>query len=97
MIGEKISPILINVEDALIDYAEIKPNFTDKGFRAAIYIFQSAMMDKMHDLFEEEDIPQDIREHMSEICGGEIRLMVRKFTNIDTFSLYKYPPIRQQA
>ena len=92
MIGEKLSPVLSEIESTLIEYelnVARPPQYTDEGFRAAIKIFMSAMLDKMWKLQEDENIDINARADMAEKLGNELRNMVRIYTNIDTHSLYK--------
>jgi hypothetical protein len=92
MIGKKLSPILSEIESALIEF-EINvakpPEYTDEGFRASVKIFLSVMLDKMWKLQEDEGIDIDTRANMAEKLGTEIRNIIRVYTNIDTHSLYK--------
>lgn len=92
MIGEKLSSVLSEIESALIEF-EINvarpPQYTNEGFRAAVRIFLSAMLDKMWKLQEDERIDIDTRADMAEKLGNEIRNIVRIYTNIDTHNLYK--------
>jgi hypothetical protein len=92
MIGEKLSSVLSEIESALIEF-EINvarpPQYTNEGFRAAVKIFLSAMLDKMWKLQEDEGIDIDTRADMAEKLGNELRNIVRIYTNIDTHSLYK--------
>jgi hypothetical protein len=92
MIGKKLSPILSEIESALIEYElniNRPPEYTDEGFRASVKIFLSVMLDKMWKLQEDEGIDIDTRADMAEKLGTEIRNIVRIYTNIDTHSLYK--------
>ena len=92
MIGKKLSPILSEIESALIEYElniNRPPEYTDEGFRASIRIFLSAMLDKMWKLQEDERIDINTRADMAEKLGSEIRNIVRVYTNIDTHDLYK--------
>jgi hypothetical protein len=92
MIGKKLSPILSEIESALIEYElniNRPPQYTDEGFRASIRIFLSAMLDEMWKLQEDEGIDINTRADMAEKLGSEIRNIVRIYTNIDTHSLYK--------
>ena len=92
MIGEKLSSVLSEIESALIEF-EINvarpPQYTNEGFRAAVRIFLSAMLDKMWKLQEDEGIDINTRADMAEKLGNEIRNIVRIYTNIDTHNLYK--------
>ena len=91
MIGNLISPILAEIEEKIwlfeADVAE-KPNYTSDGFRAAVKIFMSALMDKMWELQVEENMPFETRADMAEKLGAEIRNIVKTYTNIDTQELY---------
>lgn len=89
MIGEKISPILVNLEIALIEFEEhaVKPNYTREGFRAALHIFMSALMDKMFELQQEEKMPMEDALNMAESAGFELSKLIKVYTNIDTAEL----------
>jgi hypothetical protein len=92
MIGEKLSSVLSEIESALIEFeANVArpPQYTNEGFRAAVKIFLSAMLDKMWKLQEDEGIDINTRADMAEKLGNEIRNIVRIYTNIDTHNLYK--------
>jgi len=91
MIGEKISPILVEIEETLWEYeaySGLKPCYTPEGFRAAIKIFMSALMDCMWDLQEKESIPIEDRGKMATKAGNEVRKIVKTYTNIDTRKMY---------
>jgi hypothetical protein len=92
MIGKKLSPVLSEIESALMEF-EINvakpPEYTDEGFRASVRIFLSAMLDKMWKLQEDEGIDINTRADMAEKLGSEIRNIVRVYTNIETHDLYK--------
>jgi len=91
MIGKKISPILVEIEDTLLEFEAnrgIKPHFTEEGFRASIKIFMSTMMDRMWDVQESDDMEFGNRKEMATRLGEELRTMVKTYTGIDTFDLY---------
>ena len=91
-LGEKLSPLLIEIENAIWGYEaniSLPPKFTLPGFTAIIKILMAAMLDKMWDLQETENMEQKDRELMAEKCGEGFRQLVKRFTNIDTFTLYK--------
>ena len=91
MIGKKLSPVLIEIEDLLWEL-EFKngnpPEYTLEGFRAATKIMFSAFMDKMWDYQERPNIPQKEREEIVVKAGNEFRAFVKKYTDIDTHKLY---------
>jgi len=91
-IGQKISPILNEIEDTLWEYEANdgpKPEFTEEGFRSAIKIFMAVMMDKMYSLQSYEDMSLEDRSNMATKCGEDIRKFVKIYTDIDTHNLYK--------
>ena len=92
MIGQKLSPILEEIEMTLLEFEAnrgIKPEYTIEGFRAGIKIFMSVMVDKIFELQENENMTLEDRLKMVEKVGGEIRKIVKVYTDIDTHELYK--------
>lgn len=92
MIGKKISPILSEIEETLLEFEAFtgkKPEFTIVGFRAATKIFMSVLMDKMWELQADEKINIKDREKMAEKAGQDVRRLIKTYTGIDTHELYK--------
>jgi hypothetical protein len=90
--GEKITPILIEIENAIWehDFANIgKPNYSIEAFRASIKIFMSILMDKMWELQCNEKLNIEDKSNMAQKAGEELRKLVKTYTNIDTHSLYE--------
>nr|DAI89648.1 MAG TPA: hypothetical protein [Caudoviricetes sp.] len=87
-LGQKLSPILEEIQDTLLENYETKPEFTMEGFKASLYIFQSALVDKMYSLQVDEDIPSDIKVDMALKLGEELRALIKTYCNIDTHELY---------
>jgi len=95
MIGQQISPVLVEIEETLWEFEAHtgnKPNYTDEGFRGAVKIFTSAIMDRVWELQEKEKFEIKDRESMVNKLGTDIRKLVKTYTNIDTFELYKIKP-----
>lgn len=88
MIGKELSPILEEIEDSLLDLAAYKPEFTTAGFRAVVYIFQSAIMDKMVEIQDENKMSSKDKELMTKNCGEELRNFIGRFTGIDSHKLF---------
>lgn len=91
-IGQKLSPILEEIESVLIEHAAhrgSKPDFTDTGFRAGVKIFMDVMMDKMFEIQmnEKKTIKEALKE--AELMGYSIRSLILQYTRIDTHDLYK--------
>lgn len=92
MIGEKLSPILEEISETIIEfnvYNGSKPNYTEDAFRAATNIFMSVLMDKMWEFQEKEGMPMDIRGEMSESAGNSLKNLIKKYTDIDTHKMFK--------
>ena len=93
MIGKKLSPILEELEMVLLEFNANefsgKPEFTDEAFRASIYIFMSVFMDKIYNLQEDENIAMEDRLNMVESAGTDLRMLIKKYTNIDTYDFLK--------
>ncbi len=91
MIGKKLSPVLVEIEDTLWEFEAgrgIKPEFSSDGFRAATKIFMSALMDKIWELQVSEKLDIEDRMKMVEKCGADVRALVKTYTNIDTHEMY---------
>jgi len=92
MLGKKLSPILEELEDTLLEFEVefgYKPEYTIEGFRGAIKIFMSVILDKMWELQDWDKLAQEDREKMATKCGEDLRKFVKTYTDIDTFDLYK--------
>jgi len=90
-IGEKLSPILIEIEKTIWEhdyYRQSKPNFSNEAFRAAIKIFMTILMDKMWDLQCDENMSIEDKSNMAQKAGEDLRKLVKIYTNIDTHNLY---------
>jgi len=90
-LGETLSPILTELEDALWEMEATiaeKPCYTDKGFRGACKIFMSVLLDRMYELQIKENISQEDKELMATKAGEEVRALVKTYTGIDTHTLY---------
>ena len=92
MIGGKLSPILEEIEGTLFEFeAEDlgQPLYTEGGFRAAVKIFMSVVMDRLWNMQELTDMTLDERLDMTEEAGLDIKKLIMKYTGIDTHTLYK--------
>jgi hypothetical protein len=91
-IGEKIDPILQEIETALWEfevYDTGKPCYPENSLKAATKIFMSVLMDKMYDLQDNENFIMNDRINMAIKAGEDIRKLVKIYTNIDTYDFYK--------
>lgn len=93
MIGQRISPILTEIHDTLwefeANYPGSPPRYSEEGFRAAIKILMSAVLDRMWELQQKENTDMSIRDKMAHKCGNDFRNLIKIYTNIDPPDLYK--------
>ena len=91
-IGEKLSPILEEIEGTLFEFEAEElgqPLYTGEGFRAAVKIFISVIMDEIWDLQVDIGMPMEDRLVMAKEAGNNIKKLIMKYTGIDTHTLYK--------
>jgi hypothetical protein len=92
MIGKQISPILVEIEETLWEFeaeAKMKPEYSLEGFRATVKIFMSAILDKMWEIQNWDNMQFENREIMAEKAGQELRKFIKTFTGVDTHQLYE--------
>ena len=69
---------------------ENKPNYSNRDFMNATIIFQTALMDKMFDNQDYDDMSIDDRMNMAESCGKELRKLIHTYTGLDTHDVDKF-------
>lgn len=69
---------------------ENKPNYSNRDFMNATIIFQTALMDKMFDNQDYDDMSIDDRFNMAESCGKELRKLIHTYTGLDTHDVDKF-------
>jgi len=80
-------PILQEVASGLLDFPEIKPNFSNDAFFDATIIFQSVFVDKVFDNQNYDNMPMKYREEMIQKAGEDLRKLIHTYTNLDTHQL----------
>ena len=63
---------------------ENKPNYTNREFMNTLIIFQTALMDKMYDNQDYDEMDLENRSKMANNCGLELRKLIHTFTGLDT-------------
>ena len=66
---------------------ENKPNYTNRQFMNAVIIFQTALMDKMYDNQDYDDMDIENRLKMAESCGLDLRKLIHTYTGLDTHKI----------
>lgn len=92
-LGEKISPVLEEIELALLEHQvgeisqHIPLKFTENGFKAGLKIFMDIIMDEYWKQVLKEGISQIDAELKAKEIGTDIRKLIRLHLEIDTFKL----------
>ena len=63
---------------------ENKPNYTNRDFMNTLIIFQTALMDKMYDNQDYDDMDLESRLKMSNQCGLDLHKLINTYTGLDT-------------
>lgn len=63
---------------------ENKPNYSNRDFMNTVIIFQTALMDKMYDNQDFDEMNMEDRMKMAESCGYELRKLIHTYTGLDT-------------
>jgi hypothetical protein len=92
MIGQKLQPILNELEGTIIEFNAFvgsKPNYPPESLRSATMIFMSVLMDKICDVQEFDKMDFDDREVMATKAGEDIRKLIHTYTGLDSHDFYK--------
>ena len=68
----------------------IKPNYSKRDFMNVVIIFQTALMDKLWDNQEFDNMSFDDRIKMAEKCGEDLRKFIFTYTNLDTHKVKEF-------
>lgn len=63
---------------------ENKPNYTNREFMNCLIIFQNALMDKMYDNQDYDDMNMKDRGDMATRCGLDLKQLIHTYTGLDT-------------
>jgi hypothetical protein len=86
---ELIANDLLN-QNATAKGNENKPNYSNRDFMNATIIFQTALMDKMFDNQDYDEMDIDDRMKMTESCGLELRKLIHTYTGLDTHKIDEF-------
>ena len=67
-----------------------KPNYSNRDFMNTIIIFQTALMDKMYDTQNHDNMPFEERIKMAESCGQTLRKLIHTYTGLDTHKVEEF-------
>lgn len=66
---------------------ENKPNCSNRDFLNVIIIFLNALMDKMYDKQDYDNMSFDDRVNMTKSCGVALRKLIYTYTGLDTHKI----------
>lgn len=69
---------------------ENKPNYSNRDFMNCLIIFQTALMDKMYDNMDYDDMSVEDRILMSNQCGLDLRKFIHTYTGLDTHEIENF-------
>ena len=64
-----------------------KPNYSHRDFMNTLIIFQTALMDKMYNNQDGDDMSLEDRINMAEKCGLDLRKLIHTYTGLDTHKI----------
>lgn len=88
-LGQKINPILIEIENTLWESNGMKPEFPDESLRAATKIFMEVILDKTFDLQNNENMDMEDRLNMAQRIGEDLRKLIKTYADVDSHDFYK--------
>lgn len=91
-VGESIQDVLFEIENLIIERDAANPTppiYPDAALRSSLKILMSVIMDRMWKLQEAESIDFQTRCNMAQKCGEEMRQLIKTYTGIDSFDMYK--------
>lgn len=92
MIGKQLSPILVELEDALwefqADFPQMPPDFTEEALMASTKIFIDCVLDFMWKKIKLDNTPMPLCEQMTTELGQQIRQILIDNTGIDPHQFY---------
>ena len=84
------NPKLEEIANEILNNSHLKPNYSNRDFMNAMIIFQSAIMCKMFELQNSENIDFEDRLKMAYRCGIEIHNLIKIYTGLDTHKVDEF-------
>lgn len=81
---------LEEIANEILNNSHLKPNYSNRDFMNAMIIFQSAIMCKMFELQNSENIDFEDRLKMANRCGIEIHKLIKTYTGLDTHKVEEF-------
>lgn len=78
------------IANELLDKADLQPHWSNRTFMNALIIFQTALMDKMYENQNYDNMNIQDRMDMANQCGNDLRKLIHTYTNLDTHDLENF-------
>ncbi|MCK5018561.1 MAG: hypothetical protein KAS32_15985 [Candidatus Peribacteraceae bacterium] len=92
--GEKITPVLVELEETMwekdVNSPNQPPQYPTEALRASIKIFMHTIQDELWNVQEEQGVVFEDRVKQAEVLGKELKDFVFKWTQIDTHKLFDH-------
>ena len=72
------------IANDFLDQTGLKPNYSNRDFMNTLLIFQVALMDKMYNNQDYDEMDLDNRMKMALNCVEELRKLIHTYTGLDT-------------
>lgn len=77
---------LEEIANSFLEQDGKKPNYTNRDFMNAVIIFQTALMDKMWNNQDYDNMDLENREKMAVQCAEDLRKLIHTYTNLNTLN-----------
>jgi hypothetical protein len=77
-------------QNAVAQGDENKPNYSNRDFMNALIIFQTALMDKMYDNQDYDEMDVENRLKMAESCGMALHKLIHTYTGLDLHNVENF-------
>lgn len=77
-------------QNAVGQKGENKPNYTKREFMNSLIIFQTALMDKLWDNQDFDNMDMMDRCNMAIKCGEDLRKLIHTYTGLDTHNFEEF-------
>lgn len=78
------------IANSLLSQNGKKPNYSNRDFMNALIIFQTALMDKLYDIQDFDDMGKKERMDMAYSCGIDLKNLILTYTGLDTHKVEQF-------
>jgi len=81
---------LEKIANSFLEETDKKPNYSNRDFLNSLIIFQRALMDKMFDNQNSDNMELVDRQKMATKCGLDLRKLIHTYTGLDTHKIEEF-------